>query len=147
MIGEKGYTAKQVCKITRVDYSTLDYWVRTGFIKPSIDEGQGTGNKRRYSFSDLVLIKVAASLRKDGVTLQKLRKVIEYLSQNTDSISNPITGSVLITDGKTVFKVTDNNDILIDILRGGQLVWALPLGKMVTNLKRKATAVVKEEIA
>lgn len=41
--GGEGYTARQVCKITGVEYSTLDYWDRSGFIKPGASEATARG--------------------------------------------------------------------------------------------------------
>ncbi|MEW6661982.1 MAG: MerR family transcriptional regulator [Bacillota bacterium] len=142
----EGYSARQVCKITGVEYSTLDYWDRAGFIKPSASEATGTGSKRVYSFLDLIALKVALSLRENGVTLQTLRKVVDYLRSKGDSLEHPLTGTVLITDGKKVFEVTNDKEILVDLVAGGQLVRALALDKVVSRLERRAKRVMQKTL-
>lgn len=143
----KGFTAKQVCKITGIEYSTLDYWTRSDFIEPSVAKGQGIGTKRLYSFEDIIAIKVALSLRDQGVTLQKIRKVVGYLKKHGNNLTHPLAGTVLITDGKKIFKVTDNKKMLVDILAGGQLVFALAMDKMVNKLEKRAKRITESDVA
>lgn len=137
----QGFTARQVCKITGVEYSTLDYWARTEFITPSLAEANGSGTRRLYSFLDLIAIKVAVSLRSNGVSLQKLRAVVAYLKGKGEQVAHPLAGSVLITDGQKVFELTNDPQKVIDVLSGGQLVWAVALDKVVSRLQRRAKKV------
>lgn len=95
-----------------------------------------------YSFLDLIAIKIAVYLRENGVTLQMLRKVVSYLREKGEGVTHPLVGAVLITDGKKVFEVTNERNILIDIMEGGQLVWALALDKVVSRLERRAKKIV-----
>ncbi|UNC91709.1 helix-turn-helix domain-containing protein [Candidatus Contubernalis alkaliaceticus] len=141
------FTAKQVCKITGIEYSTLDYWDRTGFIKPSCAEGNGTGSRRQYSFQDLIAIKVAMALKNQGVTLQKLRKVVDYLKIRNELVHQPLTNAILISDGKDVFEITESKDILVDILSGGQLVWALAMDKFIHKLEIRAKRILRQDAA
>lgn len=143
MSAVNGFTTRQVCKITGIEYSTLDYWDRAGFIKPSIAEGAGTGSRRLYSFRDLISIKVANSLRSNGVSLQKLRKVVDYLKQQDDRITHPLAGTILITDGKKVY-LTNDETTVVDILAGGQLVFALALDKLVNKLEKRTKMVARD---
>jgi len=136
-ITEYGYPAKRAAKIIGIGYGTLDYWARTGFIEPSIVQADGRGSSRVYSFLDLVALKVAFELREKGVSLQALRQVVAYLRQHQNKTESPVNGAVLVTDGKRVFVATDN-DILIDVIRSGQLVWALALDKAVASLREAA---------
>src|ERR1035438_6970559 len=65
----EGYTAKQVTAITGVSYQTLNHWARTGLVEPSIAQAAGSGSERIYSFRDLIALKLAGELRKNGVSL------------------------------------------------------------------------------
>lgn len=47
----QGFTAGEAEKLTGVPYDRLDYWVRSGFIKPSIAGAKGKGSKRLYGFA------------------------------------------------------------------------------------------------
>src|SRR5256886_16136090 len=77
-----GFRGPQVCKIVGISYRQLDYWARTDLIRPSIADAKGSGTQRRYSYRDLVELKVIKNLLDAGVSLQLARKGIEYLRQN-----------------------------------------------------------------
>lgn len=36
-----------------ITYRQLDYWVRRGYVTPSVSEGRGHGNPRRWSEADV----------------------------------------------------------------------------------------------
>src|SRR5918911_5273341 len=81
-MGEEGYRGPQVCKIVGITYRQLDYWARTDLIRPSVADAKGSGTQRRYSYRDLVELKVIKSLLDAGISLQSARRAIEYLRQN-----------------------------------------------------------------
>ncbi|MBW3659628.1 MAG: MerR family transcriptional regulator, partial [Actinobacteria bacterium] len=49
-----GYRGPTVCKIVGITYRQLDYWARTELVTPSVQEAQGSGSQRLYSFDDVV---------------------------------------------------------------------------------------------
>ena len=69
---EVGYRGPQVCAIVGITYRQLDYWARTELLRPSLAEAQGSGTQRRYSYRDLVALRVIKSLLDAGVSLQKI---------------------------------------------------------------------------
>src|SRR5437899_10591253 len=77
-----GFRGPQVCPIVGITYRQLDYWARTDLIRPSIADAKGSGTQRRYSYRDLVELKVIKNLLDAGVSLQLARKGIEYIRQN-----------------------------------------------------------------
>ena len=79
MAEDEGFRGPQVCKIVGITYRQLDYWARTDLIRPSIADAQGSGTQRRYSYRDLVELKVIKGLLDAGVALQSARKAVEYL--------------------------------------------------------------------
>ena len=79
---EDGFRGPQVCKIVGITYRQLDYWARTDLIRPSIADARGSGTQRRYSYRDLVELKVIKSLLDAGLELQRARKALEYLREN-----------------------------------------------------------------
>ena len=51
----RAYGVTEVERLTGVDRITLHVWDRTGFIRASLARGgRGTGNRRKYSFADVV---------------------------------------------------------------------------------------------
>src|SRR6266849_4064764 len=73
------FSTGEAVRISGVSFRNIDYWARTKFIVPSIAEAKGTGTERRYSFSDLLALRVARELREAGVSTQSLRRVVEFL--------------------------------------------------------------------
>lgn len=129
------FTAKEVCKLLDLEYTRLDYWARSKFFEPSISKAQGSGSKRLYSFLDLVTLKIIKALRDEGITVQKLKKVIKYMRQKGNEVENPFAGSVFITDGKKVFELTSEPNVVVDILNNGQLVWVIAIDRVVKQLR------------
>src|SRR6266567_1955022 len=67
---EVGFRGPQVCKIVGISYRQLDYWARTDLVRPSLADAHGSGSQRRYSYTDLVRLKVVKSLLDAGVSLK-----------------------------------------------------------------------------
>jgi predicted RNase H-like HicB family nuclease len=132
--------AKTTCRITGLTYRQLDYWDRTHLIKPSLHEATGTGSTRLYSFADLVQLRVAHVLREKGISLQKLRKCLAYLKKHAPAVEQPFAQLRLLTDGESVFVLTKDPRVMVDTLRGGQLVWSLALGEIVAEVREKVAA-------
>lgn len=65
--------------LTGLTQRQLRYWDRSGFARPSVARGSGRGSRRLYSFPDLVALRVAGSLRREGVPLPRIRKVVDHL--------------------------------------------------------------------
>src|SRR5437773_11648985 len=95
---ELGYSGPHVCKIVGISYRQLDYWARTDLVRPSLADAQGSGTQRRYSYRDLVRLKVIKSLLDAGVSLQSARRAIEYLR---DHLGEDIASANLVISGST----------------------------------------------
>ena len=116
-----GYRGPQVCKIVGITYRQLDYWARTDLIRPSIADARGSGTQRRYSYRDLVELKVIKGLLDAGVSLQSARRAIEYLRVHLgDDIA---TASLVINGAGSVLVRTDGE--LVDLIRRGQGVLSI----------------------
>ncbi|MDH3540802.1 MAG: MerR family transcriptional regulator, partial [Acidimicrobiia bacterium] len=100
-MSEDGYRAPQVCSLVDITYRQLDYWARTGLITPSIQSAQGSGSQRRYSFTDIVQLKVVKRLLDAGMSLKKIRQAIDILAQQMQTDS-PLADVTLLSDGNTI---------------------------------------------
>jgi DNA-binding transcriptional MerR regulator len=116
---EDGYRGPQVCAIVGITYRQLDYWARTDLIRPSLADAKGSGSQRRYSYRDLVELKVIKSLLDAGVSLKQARTAIDYLREN---LGEDLSTANLVING-TGSILARNGDELIDILRNGQTVF------------------------
>ena len=130
-MAEEGFRGPQVCKIVGITYRQLDYWARTDLIRPSIADAKGSGTQRRYSYRDLVELKVIKNLLDAGVSLQLARKGIEYIRHN---LGEDISSASLVMNGpKSVLTRSDGE--VIDLMRKGQGVMSIvALGPVVDEL-------------
>jgi DNA-binding transcriptional MerR regulator len=129
-MAEQGYRVPEVCRIIGISYRQLDYWARTELVRPSIQDAQGSGTQRLYSFQDLVELRVIKKLLDAGVSLQRVRKAVEYLQNSKTSA----TGVTLMSDGNRIYAV-DSPEAVVDLLSKGQGVFAIAVDKVATDLE------------
>ncbi|MBI5547533.1 MAG: MerR family transcriptional regulator [Deltaproteobacteria bacterium] len=133
------FNVRAVERIAGLTHRQLTHWDKTGLIKPSVQPATGRGSRRLYSFEDLVDLRVVATLRESGVSLQAIRKTVAYLRKHHSALHRPLASLTLVTDGKRIFALTDDPDTLIDITSRGQLTFAIAVGRIVLNLREKLT--------
>jgi predicted RNase H-like HicB family nuclease len=68
-----------VIAVTGVSRMQLDHWSQSGIVRPSVKSSSGKGSRREYSFEDLVQLKVAKTLRAQGIGLPKIRTILKFL--------------------------------------------------------------------
>ena len=129
------FNSKMVSKIIGIPLRVIDYWDRTNFIKPSVHEASGYGSMRLYSFTDLIQFKVAKFLRDQGLSLQKIRKSLNFLRKHLPEIEKPLAQLRFLTDGETIFVLTNKNREIIDTLKKGQYVLSIAIGELINELK------------
>ena len=129
------FNSKTVSKIIGIPLRVIDYWDRTNFIKPSVHEASGYGSMRLYSFTDLIQFKVAKFLRDQGLSLQKIRKSLNFLRKHLPEIEKPLAQLRFLTDGETIFVLTNKNREIIDTLKKGQYVLSIAIGELINELK------------
>lgn len=115
-MSETGYRGPQACKIVGITYRQLDYWTRTNLVTPSLQEAQGSGTQRLYTFNDLLQLKVIKSLTDAGASLRKVRQAIEFVTEN---MQEDWAKATIATDGNRVYACTTDAEV-IDLLRNGQ---------------------------
>jgi predicted RNase H-like HicB family nuclease/DNA-binding transcriptional MerR regulator len=135
------FNTKTVSKVTSLTPRQIDYWDRTHFIKPSIKEASGQGTSRLYSFVDLVQLKVAKTLIDKGISLQKMRRAINYLKKNFPDIEKPLARMRFLTDGDSIFTLSEDNRTILDTLAKGQMVFAIALGEIIEVLKGEVRSI------
>jgi DNA-binding transcriptional MerR regulator len=134
---EAGFRGPQVCAIVGITYRQLDHWARTDLLRPSITEARGSGSQRRYSYTDLVQLKVIKRMLDAGISLKSARRAIECLRGFGDQLT---TASLVIDENRSVLAQTGEE--VIDLLAGGQGVLNIvPLGSLVNELQVAITDV------
>ena len=132
-MSEEGYRAPQVCKLVDITYRQLDYWARTNLITPSVQAAQGSGSQRRYSFADIIQLKVVKRLLDAGMSLKKIRQAIEILAAQLET-ETPLTDVTLLSDGNTIYAAHNPSEV-VDVFRRGQGVFGIAVGPVHDELK------------
>ena len=57
-------------------------------IRPSLADAKGSGSRRRYSYRDLVELKMIKTLLDSGQKLERVRAAFEYLRDLGDDLSS-----------------------------------------------------------
>lgn len=127
-----GYRAPQVCALVDITYRQLDYWARTGLIKPSVQSAAGSGSQRLYSFTDLVQLKVVKRLLDAGMSLKRIRTAVEILREQLQS-NNPLRDVTLLSDGATIY-AAHSPDEVVDVFKRGQGVFGIAVGPVEEEL-------------
>jgi len=69
----EAFSTAQACRVVGVTYRQIDYWAHSRLVTPSLQEAAGSGTRRRYSFADLVELRVVKKLIDAGVDLRRVR--------------------------------------------------------------------------
>ena len=135
-----GYRGPIACRVAGITYRQLDYWARTGLVTPGIRSAGGSGTQRLYSFRDILMLRVVKNLLDAGISLQQIRRAIDHLRSRGDE---NLTGITLMSDGVSVYECTSEHEVL-DLLRGGQGMFAITLDGVVRDLEGSLTELPTE---
>ena len=135
-----GYRGPTACSAAGITYRQLDYWARTGLVEPSVREASGSGTQRLYSFRDILVLKVVKKLLDAGVSLVNIRTAIGTLRDRGVADLAQIT---LMSDGTTVYECTSTDEV-VDLLQGGQAVFAIAVGRHVRDVEGTLAALPGE---
>jgi DNA-binding transcriptional MerR regulator len=119
-----GFTVAQAARLTGNTAAQLRSWKRLGLVVP------GASEPERYSFRDLVALRVVASLLEAGLSLARIRRALRYLVESGEDIA----ALSLVTDGETVWACRDNGQVL-DALRHGQLAFFVAVDRVVADVE------------
>ncbi|MCK9276393.1 MAG: type II toxin-antitoxin system HicB family antitoxin [Syntrophales bacterium] len=138
------FNTATVAQITGLSKRRIGYMDSTDLIKPSVQEAAGYGSTRLYSFIDLVQLMVAKNLLQK-VSMQKIRKAVQYLKKAMPDIQKPLANLRFLTDGETIFVITEDSQKILDVLKSGQFVMTVvALGEIVEELKGKVESISSE---
>ena len=107
---KKNYSSREVAAITGLSARQLQWWDARKLIKPSVATHRteaGGYTERRYSPLDLFELAVLADLRRGGLSVGKIRQLLDTLRRRFgirlfDAIGGG--GSItLLTDGKEIY--------------------------------------------
>ncbi|MCJ7726372.1 MAG: MerR family transcriptional regulator [Acidimicrobiia bacterium] len=126
-----------------ITYRQLDYWARTGLLRPSLAEAHGSGSQRLYSFGDIVQLRVVKRLLDAGMSLKKIRSAMEILRAELSS-EQPLADVTLLSDGITIY-AAHSADEVVDVFRRGQGVFGIAVGPVQAELEGELFSLFPDE--
>jgi DNA-binding transcriptional MerR regulator len=130
-----GFPVAQAARLGGCTRSQLGHWRRSGVVVPSAADG-------RYSFRDLVALRIVVSLLGTGLPMVRVRSALEVLRASGDDLA----GLRIVTDGVSVFACYDDGQIL-DALRDGQLALFVAVDRFAAALRSDVSAFTAERDA
>jgi len=112
------FTSNDVVALTGITPRQLQWWDERGVVRPERE-----GHRRIYSMSQLTEVAVICQLRRKGLSLQSVRKVMRFLDREFGKALAEIVDRDsdihLLTDGKRLYLETSAKQI-VDILKNSQ---------------------------
>lgn len=130
------FTPEQAASLAGCSLRQLRYWSKTGLITPAHLEKKGGRDRECFDFRNLVELRTIVAMLRGGVTLQKIRKTIEYLKREAGA-SHPLSQCKLVTDGNTIFEVTEDPGKLLDTLKKGQFAFCVALDLIEEEIRER----------
>ncbi len=137
---QAGFSTARAARLTRLSPRQLDYWDRRGFLSPSMARAEGYGSARRYSFSDLVRLRVAARLRAAGLGLARIQRAVQTLRRLDPEKGDSLAAHLLIAGSRVLWVRSERQ--IVDVLHEGQLMLVFSVGREVEAM---ASAVARLE--
>jgi hypothetical protein len=126
-----------------VSTTTLTTWDVSEFLSPATPScGSGPGGGGRYTFRQLVAIRVVGALTQIH-TREPFRALVRYLSARPGlSPTTPLEPTTLVTDGRKVWELAPGTTLssLWDRASSPPLLFLVPLDEIVAKLQLKALA-------
>src|SRR5262245_63702811 len=137
----RSFSTAEAARLAGLSARQLDHWDRKGLLSPSLERAAGYGSSRRYSFADVVRLRVAARLRSNGVGLSRIRRCAEALARLDPEAD--LGRARLLVVGSTVLWARPDREV-IDLLRDGQLVLVCSLGDAVAETAGAVARLARE---
>ena len=110
------FTRAEVCRLFGMTESRLKYWDQSGFISPSGMQGQ----RRCYTFQDLIAIRSARALMEHGVSVRRVRRMLQQLQDDLPRTAHPLSqlricsdgGGVVVVAGERLFEPESGQTVL-----------------------------------
>ena len=83
-----------------------------------------------------IALRVIRSLLEGGMSLQRVRRAIEYLRKKA-GLEEHLSEVKLVTDGQSIFKLAHNDGELLDALKEGQMAFFLAIDDIARNVDQR----------
>jgi DNA-binding transcriptional MerR regulator len=115
------HTAKAAARISGLTEDMVNYLCRHAIVTPSGSKGRGRGNVRKYTYTDVLLLRVIGKLLEQGISALRLKKCFKALQKRGGQTSELVSQRFVATDGKDIYF---GNSKILEQLGSGQMAFA-----------------------
>jgi DNA-binding transcriptional MerR regulator len=104
----------QAANLSGLTVSMVDYLCREQVLIPTMRWRRGRGRPRRYSFGDVVMLRVLGRLLDAGVSVRRIKQALQTLRRyHKDITRTSLPRQYFVTDGRKVY--LRDKDTLLDL--------------------------------
>lgn len=133
------FTAKEAAQLSGLTFDMVNYLCRHDLITPTKGTKRGRGTSRRYSFSDILLLRLISKLLLNGISPLRLKDNLVALKRRGLEAKGLLNTKYVITDG---FNIYFQDDGVVELLSSGQIAFAFVLE--LSKLREEVTANINE---
>jgi DNA-binding transcriptional MerR regulator len=130
---DRVFTSRDVSRIAQISLRQLQWWDERKLISPRQE-----GHKRVYLPEEVIEIMVVAELRRKGLSLLKIRRVVRFLRRETtpsvSAVANNKSKMYLLTDGKSTYLEAVPQRIIELLKHARQPMWLVSVSDQVQRL-------------
>lgn len=118
------YDVKSVARISGLSVDMINYLCRHSIVTPTGDKSRGRGTVRKYTYEDLLLLRLIAKLLTKGVSVLRLKKSLIALQKRGTHTTELVSKRFVITDGRNVYF---GDGTAFEVMSSGQMAFAFVL--------------------
>jgi len=130
------FTSQDIVKLVGITYHQLTYWLAINIINASVSRSGKPFKPRLFSKGDLIEIQVIKRLLDANISLQRIRKVINYLKDYL-KLERPLRDTYLAVWGNDVVAILTSEEIISALNKQGQIILFLALGTIEKEVDTK----------
>lgn len=135
------FDAKAAARLSGLTFDMVNYLCRHHLVSPSIASKRGRGSRRRYSFADILLLRVISKLLINGISPLRLKDCLKALQGRGIEAKGILTTRYVVTNG---FDIYFQDDGVVELLDSGQMTFAFVLE--LTKLREEVIASIQSEL-
>lgn len=115
---------KGAARLSGLTIMMVSYLDRSDVLVPTWPKERGHGRKRRYTFGDVVMLRILASLLKSGISVARLKNaLIAFRKHHPEITPKSLPSRYLVSDGIRVY-LRNKKEVFETLDDEGQMTFA-----------------------
>jgi DNA-binding transcriptional MerR regulator len=130
------HSAKAAARISGLSADMVNYLCRYKIVVPSGNKRRGPGIERKYTYSDVLLLRAIAKMLSQGISVLRLKKSLAAFQRRGGTATDIAKRKYFLTDGYNVYFA---DSAALELLDSGQMMFAfvLELGSLRNEIDAK----------